>query len=275
MSLHGSSEWHEQPGTESGWRTGTGSFTTRTFQGPTSTLNAFLRSLSQVGLNGYRKQSEGETTTVVAEYVAASPDSGITEEGLVENYWELDGNDGEKELWQHPDVVALLSKSTAVQVQRLRSVVDNIVSGKIGEDAADEARVAAETFGSYAIYEPLAQMIRRFMSGLEAMEYSQYVLRKTQVVLRNSSLKASHGNVGKQFRYQDLVQAEPTLLKENWVAAADLKHLNWVKKTPKGRPSTRGQWELTVEYWGAEVIDDWLHPYAVRSAQPKRPNPLI
>ena len=261
MSVHGTSDWQELAPRQSGWRMGTGDFTTRTWQGPTASVASFLRTLSPTGLMGYRKDESGDLTTVVAEYGAASPQTGSPEEGLLERYWELDGNDIELELWRHPEIVAALRNQSVTQIAKLRALIDKVVSGEIEENAPTAAELL-KTKGN----NPFDKLVRRLSSGVEAMEFSQYVLRKTEVVLRNTSLRANHANKGKQFRYQDLIRAEPTLLQENWVAAADLKNLMWVKKTPKGGPSSRGQWEIRTEYWGAEAFDDWLHPFAVSSA---------
>lgn len=260
-TLHGSTEWLEQPGGRQGWRQATGDFTTRVWEGPHSSVASFLiNQLPKTGLISYEKELTGITTKVTAEYQTAQPGSGAqVEPGLIERYWELDGNDLELSLWRKPDVVAELDGLDVTAVAYIRSQVEKVVSG-----AAPDTGAPNKT---------REYLIRAFASGIESWEASQFVLRKTETVYRNTTISPNYKKTNYQFSYAALIAAEPSLASDNLIKAAELEKVMWVKRTPKVRRSAKNIWEVTLEYWGADAWNEWLHPYAVKP--PNRPKAFI
>lgn len=264
-TLHGSSEWLEQPGSREGWRQSTGNFTTRTWEGPTSTLASFLlNQLPKGSLISYEKEFNGITAKVVAEYQAPQPGNGLgqtTEPGLIERYWELDGNDLELSLWRKPDVVAQLDGLSQSEIALVRGRIEGLVAGTATESVP------------YSGNEPLYLLEKALSRGIESFEVSQYVLRRTETVYRNTNLYPNYEKIGYQFTYPAIIAAEPSLVTDNLIKAAKLEKVIWVKRTPKVRRSAKNIWEITLEYWGADQWNEWLHPYAVKPAN--RPKAFI
>lgn len=246
MSLHGAAGFLEQPGGRAGWRDGLGGWVERIWEGPSALLGAFLTSTLPPGYSDYARDLDGEIVTVRAIYpVGAADGVGDAEtDGTVSDDWELDGNDLEKSLWQKPSVVAAFDSLTSEEAAIARRVIEDLLSG---EGTAYPANVE------------LGLLATRLVAGVEAWPVSQYVLRRTVTVRRNTSLSAIHTNVNRVFDYTGITAAEPSLAADGVIAASDLTHLHWLKRTPRVGNASKGLRLIVYEYWGAEEWDDWIH----------------
>ena len=248
MSVHGASGFLEQS-QQRRWDVANGAVIDRTWEGPTSGLATFISGTLPAGYNSINIEDDTEMCTVVAQYKDSSTD-GIGEasaDGLVQRWWELDGNDLEKSIWEHPTVTAVTSSYDTTQLAAMRAHLETILDGTATSSWADADVSAA---------------MDRIARGVEAFSVSQYVLRKTEVVRAGTSLSASHSNTNKIFSYSALSSAEPSLAGYDLVAAAGLSALVWLKRTPDVRPTSNGLYEITTEYWGADSWDTWLYETA-------------
>jgi hypothetical protein len=229
----------------SGWSLSTGGTQTQRWEGPTSTKATFLAGLSTVGLVGYQVEEDGELTTIDVTYATTASGSAPGSDGKIEDYWELEGNDIEKSLWELPKVVAVTKDYTTAQLVTLRKQVEDILSGVDGAAEPPNATVA--------------DMVKRLARGTEAFSKSAHVVRHTLTVTRASTLLAAHTNVNKRFTYSQLTTAEPSLASAGLIDAAGLTALVWLKRSPRVRAVDSGLWELEQEYWGGDDIDTWIY----------------
>lgn len=254
MSIHGSSSFLEQP-QRRGWDDTAGAQIFRTWEGPTSGLATFISGTLPAGYSKIDIEDDSEFCEVVAQYAAPGTDGigGVETDGLVQRWWELDGNDIEKSLWNHPKVLARTSVYDAVQMASLRAHFEEVMAGTATTSWADPDGV------STAVNTAMLKLAQ----GIEAFSVSQYVLRKTEIVRTGTSLAASHSNVNRIFSYAALTAAESTLAGYDLVAAAGLTGLEWLKRTPDVRPTQNGLYEIVTEYWGADEWDSWIYDTAV------------
>lgn len=248
MSVHGTSVFLEQP-TRYGWRQNGGAFQERSWEGPKSGLVSFLGSSLPQGYSEYVVDEDGDLVTVRAIYTADIPEriGNPSDDGLIERNWELDGDDLETTLWAHPKMVAATAGDTVTESIQLRVLVDKILSGEV-----------AEIPGTTDIDE----MVKRLAAGTESYLESKYVLRKVETVRKNSSIRPSFANVNRVFNYATLISAEPSLSYQNLIQASGLTNLNWLKGTPRVRPTQDGLWQIEQEFKGAEKWDTWIYPAA-------------
>ncbi len=247
MSLKGTANFEEIAGSKRGFRSGR-PFRERRWEGPTEGVDAFVATEMPSGWTDWDSEENGDLSIVSATYqTPESPTSG--DEGLVLRAWELDGNDLEQSLWAHKDVVDWMTGFNTVEILNSRRIIERVIAG---EQPLELPAVGHEN--------PFDKLIDRLIKGVESLTVSQYVLRKIELVVIGSSLAASHANTNKQFTYTQLVAAEPSLTSQNLIAASGLTALHWLKRTPTVKRTSNNLWEISVEYWGAEKIDDWVYP---------------
>jgi hypothetical protein len=256
MSVHGTSGFIEQA-QRRGWRQSSGAFTMRTWEGPTSALDTFISTSLPAGFSDLEIDDDTEMAKLSATYQANTTD-GISggepdATGLVSDDWELDGNDLEKSLWTVPEFADALPTDSGLAA--LRKEILDFVDGTTSILPTDPDPVLEEIYQRYTL---------KMATGQEAYFYSQYVLRHTLTVRRNTTLAPVHSNRLKQFTYAQLLAApeSASLDGDNLVAASGLTGLVWLKKTPIVRPTSRNLWEIVQEYWGAESWDSDLYPAA-------------
>lgn len=249
MAIYGVSEYLEQSQRRR-WDINQGAVVDRTWEGPKSGLVTFIASTLPAGYSRIEIDDDNDLVVLVATYPSSTTDGiGGTEpeDGLVQRWWELDGNDLEKSLWDHPKVRAHTDGYDATQIIAMRAKFEEILAG---------------TATSSWLHADVMDAMLRIARGVESFTVSQYVLRKNEIVRTGTSLAASHGNVNKIFGYSALTAAEPSLAGYDLVAAASLTGLYWLKRTPDVRPTQNGLYEIVTEYWGAEEWDSWIYETA-------------
>lgn len=247
MSLKGTSNFEELAGSKRGFRNGR-PFRERRWEGPATDVNTFVGTSMPGGWTEWDSEENGDLAIVSAIY--QTPDSAPSgDEGLVLRTWELDGNDLEQSLWVHPEITSWMSGQSLTDILNNRRIIERVVNG----DQPLELPAPGEE-------EPFDRLIDRLIRGTESLTVAQYVLRKIELVVIGSSIVASHTNVNKQFTYAQLATAEPSLADQNLVAASGLTALKWLKRTPTVKRSNANLWEISLEYWGADVWDSWLYP---------------
>jgi hypothetical protein len=246
VSLYGSSEFVEQPGTKRVWRQDSGWNTKRTWEGPLTGADSFVNNTLPAGYTEIEVVDDGELCTISAFYgtQAGTGSGGGVVADPIARVWRLLGNDLEKSLWEKPEVKAITASLTIAELAALRASVDAIIRGESYTEPTDST---------------LASLVSHLARGIEAYPCSQFVLRKTETVYRSTSIRPSYQNLNRLFSYSGLLTYEPTLASEDLIASADLVSLYWLKRSPTVEPSQRGQLEITQEYWGVESYDSWIY----------------
>lgn len=249
MAIYGVTSYLEQPQRRR-WDISAGAVVDRTWEGPKVGLATFIASTLPAGYSRIEIEDDDDLVVLVATYPSSTTDGiGGTEpeDGLVQRWWELDGNDLEKSLWDHPKVRAYTDDYDVAEIAAMRAKYEEIMAGTATSSWTDA---------------DVAIAMEKIAKGIEAYTVSQYVLRKTEIVRTGASLAASHANVNKIFGYSALTAAEPSLAGYDLVAAASLTGLFWLKRTPDVRPTQNGLYEIVTEYWGAEEWDSWIYETA-------------
>lgn len=248
MPIYGDSGFLEQP-EQRQWDYSSGAMIVRRWEGPTSALATFISGSLPGGWHRFEIDDDSELATITVYYAVSGTDGVGSDsgDGLVGRWWELDGNDLEKSLWEHPKVRAVTDGYTPTEISEVRAHYQTMLDG-----------TATTSWANADVQAAMERMAR----GIEAFTVSQYVLRKTEVVREGTSLAASHDNVNKIFDYTALTTAETSLAGYDLVASADLTALSWLKRTPDVRPTQNGLYEIVTEYWGAESWDSWIYETA-------------
>jgi hypothetical protein len=235
-----------------GFRHGQGAYDARIFEGPTSQLATWLTANAGAGIAGWEVEEQGEHCVVTLTYESGQLSgygTGNDSTGLVEDLWELEGADEDVSLWQWPALVTVIDGYTSTQLATLRKTIEDAYGG------TDPGNLGNATLNKFA---------RWALQGIETFPSSTYVLRHTLVVRRNTTLKATHANIGKIFTYAKLLAAteSASLVNQNIIAASDLTTWLWKKMTPDVKPTSRGLWEITQDYVGGVWFDSDLFPNA-------------
>lgn len=236
------------------WDWTSGALHVRKWEGPSSGLQDFILYELPGGWHRFEIEDDTEFAEIVVSYASSGTDGVGSEasDGLVQLWWELDGNDIEKSIWEHPKVVARTKEYSVSQMASLREYFETVMDGTATSSWADPLGGSPENTDVNSAMLLLAR-------GVESFTVSQYVLRKSQVVRQGTSLKASHSNINKIFSYAALTAAEPTLASYHLVDAPGVNTLKWLKRTPDVRPAQNGMFEITIEYWGADSWEPLLY----------------
>lgn len=253
--ITGTSSYVELP-PKTGWRASSGAYVLRSWEGPTAGLASFMATINPNGLDSWEAEDRGDLTLLTCTYESGSQGgfgTGNDSTGLIEDSWELDGEDAEISLWRHPAVLTPLSGLTTAAIAAMKGAIEAAIQD--GTDPGD--------FGN----SELNSLRDRLIVGEEAMSVPKYVLRHVLTVRRNSSLTPYHANIGRNFTYTQIGTAPEfaSLASQNLIASSGLTAWRWIKRTPTVKPTSRGLWTIEQEYSGATSVDTWIYPNAVLS----------
>lgn len=214
--------------------------------------------------NGYAYEVEPITDTgySVVTTIAVEPES--TPETILNDLWELDGNDLEKDYWSAPAVVSWLGPLSLTQRANVRAIVERYVREGGDEDTfKDDVAVALGGDGEPVLTPEseatLDSIVNDLASGVQSFAVSAYVLRRNVTVPANTTLAPSFGNTNKIFTAAQLFAAEPTIpanLRLTLPAGV------WQKKSPTAAQQPDGRWTYRVEYWWAESYSEMIYETA-------------
>ena len=270
------------------FRMGTGWSLVRSWRGATSKCPAFLTAgLQAGGLLAYATDLEvteelDGMAIVSAEFAVvdgSGAQSNLTPSDPISRVWKLDGNDVEIEPFALPAVQTVLFKITD-PTKRARFVADTRALAEGQRTTTDENGDPVDLTSEFIIgsltgtpgistedLTVLQNLIDAMASGVQSFPVSHYVLRKTETVAVNATTaKASHDRVGKMLTYQTLNALEPTLANDPTallIDAANLERFFWQKRRPLTDPVSRGQWQITQEYWAFEAFNKFVCGEAV------------
>jgi len=209
--------------------------------------------------------------------------------------WELIGNDHELSIWEHPKIVAILN---ALPNDDGRVALASKILEAKNQVPPTLPSVLFAGYPNPEWVSELKQFYTKLLLNQDTFYTSQYVLSKTEIgSARNDTtstsavFKIDHANVFSIFRYDQLIQEEPSLNLQSIITTQDIwnnlfhdtpipgpisyvagvnlvklsdlgpagKNLLWQKRTPKVQMLQRGMWQIHQEYWGAENFDKWKY----------------
>lgn len=231
----------------------------------TKILNTSVASFTaSLRANGYAYEVEplGESPYSIVTTLAVEPDA--TADTILNDLWELDGNDLEKDYWSAPTVEAWLAALDLTQRANVRAIVERYV--REGGDQSDfENEVAGALAGGAGTgLNPsdkaiLDLIVSDLAAGTQSYAIAAYVLRRSVTVPAGTTLAPSFGNANKIFTSAQLVATETTIPLNLRVALPDGY---WQKKTPTASQQPDGRWVYRVEYWWAEEYSTMLYETA-------------
>lgn len=231
----------------------------------TKLLNTSVASFTaSLRANGYAYEVEplGESPYSIVTTLAVEPDA--TADTILNDLWELDGNDLEKDYWSAPAVEGWLAALDLTQRANVRAIVERYV--REGGDQSDfENEVAGALAGGAGTgLNPsdkaiLDLIVSDLAAGTQSYAIAAYVLRRSVTVPAGTTLAPSFGNANKIFTSAQLVATETTIPLNLRVALPDGY---WQKKTPTASQQPDGRWVYRVEYWWAEEYSTMLYETA-------------
>jgi hypothetical protein len=231
----------------------------------TKLLNASVAAFTaSLRANGYAYEVEplGESPYSIVTTLAVEPDA--TADTILNDLWELDGNDLEKDYWSAPAVNAWLGALNLTQRANVRAIFERYVreGGKESDFKNEVAEVLAGGPGSglSASDEAIVDLIvSDLAAGTQSFAVSAYVLRRSITVPAGTTIAPSFSNANKIFTSAQLVSVEPTIPLN---LRATLPDGYWQKKTPSASQQPDGRWVYRVEYWWAEEYSTMLYETA-------------
>lgn len=231
----------------------------------TKLLNTSVASFTaSLRANGYAYEVEplGESPYSIVTTLAVEPDA--TADTILNDLWELDGNDLEKDYWNAPSVKEFLSVGNSLQKADVKRIVETFV--REGGDVDDMTREVARALTVGARNTLTAEedailnlIVADLVAGTQSFAVATYVLRRTVTVPAGTTLAPSFGNANKIFTSAQLVATETTIPLN---LRASLPDGYWQKKTPTASQQPDGRWVYRVEYWWAEEYSTMLYETA-------------
>lgn len=231
----------------------------------TKLLNTSVASFTaSLRANGYAYEVEplGESPYSIVTTLAVEPDA--TADTILNDLWELDGNDLEKDYWSAPAVDAWFGEMDLIQKAAVRALIERWVrEGGDPEDFRNEVAAAfagGPSSGLSAQDEAILDLIvSDLAAGTQSYAIAAYVLRRSVTVPAGTTLAPSFGNANKIFTSAQLVATETTIPLN---LRASLPDGYWQKKTPTASQQPDGRWVYRVEYWWAEEYSTMLYETA-------------
>lgn len=214
----------------------------------------------------YVPDSNGTYATLEVTYGAAE-----TQDPAVplSDEWSLVGNDLEKSIFEHPNLLARQDGWSSDDKLIFRTIAEANARGDGQSFIEQLADLEVRQDGAVVLLEEIKDELAK---GVEAFTVSQFVLRHTTVITSNSTIKPNNSNVGKVFK-----TGSPSPLK-NWqgsdVEAPDITSDGitipdtikftmpdgyWLKRTPSVEQYGTDKWQVTQEYWHADTYSTFLY----------------
>lgn len=198
--------------------------------------------------NGYAYEVDPIGESPHSIVTTLNVDEGSGPETILNDLWELDGNDMEKSIWELPKVRRELEKTLDVwERAQVRANIEALVRG----DSEDGATTPSNF--DPAVYTGL---ISSLISGVEAFPISTYVLRRTLTLPALTTLAPGFANSNRIYTTAQLLAFETSIPANlgNTLPAG-----YWQKKTPTASQQSDGRWVYRVEYWWAEEYDPFIY----------------
>jgi hypothetical protein len=232
----------------------------------TKLLNTSVASFTaSLRANGYAYEVEplGESPYSIVTTLAVEPDA--TADTILNDLWELDGNDLEKDYWSAPKIKNdWLGGIDLTQQAAVRALVERWV--REGGDQTEFENSVEVIIGGGPVQSIspenkaiLDLVVSDLAAGTQSYAIAAYVLRRSVTVPAGTTLAPSFGNANKIFTSAQLVATETTIPLNLRSALPDGY---WQKKTPTASQQPDGRWVYRVEYWWAEEYSTMLYETA-------------
>jgi len=232
----------EQP-SELRFRSGSGWSNARTWIGAPHELDNFLDTGLPPLFTALSIRKGVVQTVVEAEYGVEDGRNNSPIADPISRIWTLDGTDVELSVWALPWVQAYLTTRPASEMRTINQFMSDALRDGTPEQLDGTA---------------LKKLYVLLSTKQETFRHTEHVLRKVQVVTRESELKAVHTDVNRVFNYHQLVQAEDTLPVAELIDAASLQDYLWLKGSPKVDQIGRGQFQINQEYTSGWIFEPFI-----------------
>jgi hypothetical protein len=235
--------------------------------GPDTVSGTKAQQLRAAGV-GYEIEKEPGRFPIISATYGADETQPATEP--LSDTWVMDVNEIERDIWEHPFIVAEIAKTFAPHVvagvsltaqqsayagaQAIKDIKAMLRGETVEQDGRvitlDEAIAAAVAVGMSSA--ALWAWIQDLLKGLASFAVDQHVLRRVRVVPDSTAIKAVelNSNIGRIFSTSSLraLEKAPATLP----VVGDLPSGFWLKKRPRSEPVAPGKWKIWQEYWHAD-----------------------
>ncbi len=227
---------------------------TRRFRGLRGELLNMVHYINAPGITWDLEDDDPPFAILEVRFGDAQDGTPLDSAAVTTPIWSMDGNDLEKSLWEHPDLATWLDDNlpaNGVPDQAWNDVVNEL------RDLVDGSISLEDVPWWNNIPEEPARIVGLMLKKVESFTVSQYVLRRVVIVPGTYSGTMATANANKQFTKTQLQTAEflPNALFFELPSAGA-----WLKRTPSMRQLEDGRWEITNEWWHADVWSAALYP---------------
>lgn len=237
------------------WSRSNGYVTTRVFEGSHFAIDSLIPQLVvSAGADSFSIDRDDATSICTAVFAYEGP--GASEVPV--DTWEILGNDLQKDIWEHPNVLGYSSAMVAV----LRKEVELVQSGSSTYDesvAAINTQIAFEGITAPTSTQ-IITLFDQILKGLESFVVDQYVLRKSQLITSRYTATIARVGINKIWTTAQVQAAEsmPTFISNelNQLVAPTARTgylWGWLKKSPTVTQVAGNKFQVAQEWW----LEQW------------------
>lgn len=220
---------------------------TITYNGPAATLR-----LTYSGINfGSTSSSTSGLVPSASEIAAAT----------LSAQWYLDGNDLEKDLFQLPNMQAIVKNFPSNSgLAEFRKNFDTAISARTDPDSVPMA-LASKYTGTVNTMNATAQaayvknIYISMLRGTEFFTVSQYVLRNVKIVPPTTNQSPEHANKGRQYTHALMTATTGNGQSVPSEILSGISGGYWLKRTPSVEQTSDGNYQISKEFWYSEEYD--------------------
>lgn len=274
-----------------GWDPRAGTSYQRRWQGPPAAVATQAGLLKAAGIKYQIEEPHGNGSYQLVTGYFTADEAQPPGEAIADN-WDLDGEDLEKSLWEHPKTLAIFTqiKANAPQPEwggqncaRLKSWIESLArneaeappwywpspatSGAVTEQGIlnrmktgnpGSTTGSSSDFGAElnsTLQANLRLLVRDIAAGVESWPVSRYVLRHTLTVALGTTIRPNYVNVGEMSSSSALVSDEAL----SFFLLDVLPEGYWLKRTPRTTQTGPGRWNIVQEWWHADAYSAFIY----------------
>jgi len=275
------------------WSYANGLQTVLSYEGPEADLTAFLSTELPAGYSEIvtTKSDGGQWVKLDITFSAAVVTPNPGEEGLVTRNWTLHRQEEQHPIMSHPDIMgdkttigladldvgipSMLEAWADIFHEAQRDYIKQVGDAKASAGIevpewqffkpAFKAKPSWMTPTRYAELEAISNEAFKSLCKNTNATYTLTVpiLKKTEVVVSFSAMRANHFNVNRVLTHSTLCGSEPTLPTAALIYATGLSGYHWLKKSPQVDQVNAGQYQITQEFQGITSWSQWLYNVAL------------